>query len=198
MFMQGCAGDANPYPRGSHEIAEQHGVELATEIARVLKTRLSPVRGPLKTAWSDVALPLAPPPSREELMKKAGGKGGPGWAAEQMLAKLDRGEKLETKYTCPVSVWQFGEELTLVSLSGEVVVDYVKMIEDAIGPNRLWVSAYNHDVFGYLPSARILREGGYETRGLIHGGIGLFAPHAQDVLVAKVRELSSNVGRKLP
>jgi Neutral/alkaline non-lysosomal ceramidase, N-terminal len=198
MFMQGCAGDANPYPRGSYEIAEQHGVELATEVARVLSTKLSPVRGPLKTAWSEVALPLAPPPSRDELARRAAGKGGPGWAAEQILAKLDRGEKLDTEYTCPVSVWQFGEDLTLVSLSGEVVVDYVKMIEDAIGPNRLWVSAYNHDVFGYLPSARVLREGGYETRGLIYGGIGLFAPHAQDVLVAKVRELASSVGRKLP
>ena len=198
MFMQGCAGDANPYPRGSYEIAEEHGVELATEVSRVLTTKLAPVRGPLRTAWSEVALPLAPPPPREQLTKQAAGKGGPGWAAEQILAKLDRGEKLDTEYTCPVSVWQFGDDLTLVSLSGEVVVDYVKMIEDAIGPNRLWISAYNHDVFGYLPSSRVLREGGYETRGLIYGGIGLFAPNAQDVLVVKVRELASNVGRRMP
>jgi neutral ceramidase len=198
MFMQGCAGDANPYPRGSHEIAEQHGVELATEVARVLTTKLAPVRGPLKTAWGEVALPLAPPPSRDELTKQAAGKSGPSVSAQRMLAALDRGEKLATEYTCPVSVWQFGEDLTLVSLSGEVVVDYVKMIEDAIGPNRLWVSAYNHDVFGYLPSARVLREGGYETRGLIYGGVGQFAPHAQEVLVAKVKELASSIGRKLP
>jgi neutral ceramidase len=198
MFMQGCAGDANPYPRGSHEIAEQHGVELATEVSRVLTTKLAPVRGPLKTAWREVALPLAPPPSREELTRQAAGKSGPAVSAQRMLARLDRGEKLETEYKCPVSVWQFGEDLTLVSLSGEVVVDYVKMIEDALGPNRLWVSAYNHDVFGYLPSARVLREGGYETRGLIHGGVGLFAPHAQDVLVGKAKELASSAGRKLP
>ena len=163
-----------------------------------LTTKLSPVRGPLRTALGEVALPLAPPPSREELTRQAAGKSGPAVSAQRLLARLDAGEKLDTQYTCPVSVWQFGEDLTLVSLSGEVVVDYVKMIEDALGPNRLWVSAYNNDVFGYLPSARVLREGGYETRGLIHGGTGLFAPHAQDVLVSKVRELASAAGRKLP
>jgi len=198
LFMQGCAGDANPYPRGSHELAEQHGTELATEVTRILATKLAAVRGPLHTAWTEVALPLAPPPSREELTRQAAGKSGPAVSAQRMLARLDNGEKLDTEYTCPVSVWQFGEDLTLVSLSGEVVVDYVKMIEDALGPNRLWVSAYNHDVFGYLPSARVLREGGYETRGLIHGGIGLFAPHAQDVLVANVRELAKAASRTLP
>jgi hypothetical protein len=72
------------------------------------------------------------------------------------------------------------------------------MLEDALGPNRLWIAAYSNDVYGYLPSARVLREGGYETRGLIYGGIGLFAPDAQDVLVAKVRDLARSVGRKMP
>jgi hypothetical protein len=88
--------------------------------------------------------------------------------------------------------------LTLVALSGEVVVDYVKALEDALGPNRLWVAAYSHDVYGYLPSPRTLREGGYETRGLYHGGIGLFAPEAEGALVAKVKELAAAAGRKLP
>src|SRR5207244_12712883 len=96
------------------------------------------------------------------------------------------------------TVWQFGDDLTLVCLSGEVVVDYVTMLEKALGPNRLWIAAYCNDVFGYLPSARVLQEGGYETRGLYSGGIGLFDPKAQDVLVQKVRELAARVGRSLP
>jgi neutral ceramidase len=93
-------------------------------------------------------------------------------------------------------VWQFGRDLTLVALPGEVVVDYVALIEEALGPLRLWLAAYSHDTFGYVPSARVLREGGYETRGLYHGGIGYFAPAVQDALVGKVRELASAVGRK--
>jgi len=199
LFVLGCAGDANPYPRGSYEIAFQHGGELAKEVTRVLATKLMPVRGPLKTAAADVALPLAPPLSREELEKLAAGKGGSmPWVAQQTLAVLNRGEKLPTQYSCPISVWQFGDDLTLVALSGEVVSDYVRMLEDALGPTRLWIAAYSNDVYGYLPSARVLREGGYETRGLIYGGIGLFAPDAEVALVGKVKELAKGVGRKMP
>ena len=88
--------------------------------------------------------------------------------------------------------------LTLVGLSGEVVVDYVSLLEKALGPNKLWLAAYCNDVFGYLPSVRVLREGGYETRGLYAGGIGLFDAKAQDVLVEKVREMARKVGRRLP
>ena len=69
-------------------------------------------------------------------------------------------------------------------------------LEKALGPNQLWLSAYCNDVFGYLPSARVLAEGGYEDRGLYSGGVGLFDPRAQDVLVAKVRELAETVGRQ--
>jgi neutral ceramidase len=199
MFVLGCAGDANPYPRGSYEIAQTHGKELAQEVKRVLTTRLVPVRGPLKTAFGEAALPLAPPPPRAQLEKTAAGKSGAmPWVAQQTLARLNRGEKLPTQYSCPIAVWQFGDDLTLVALSGEVVSDYVRMIEDALGPTRLWIAAYSNDVYGYLPSARVLREGGYETRGLIYGGIGQFAPDAQEVLVAKVVELSKQAGRKMP
>src|SRR4029077_6589048 len=111
------------------------------------------------------------------------------WGAAQMAAMLERGEKLSTHYPCPLSVWQFGRDLTLVGLSGEVVVDYVTLLEKALGPNDLWIAAYCHDVFGYLPSAHVLAEGGYETRGLYSGGAGFFDPTAEEVLVKKVREL---------
>jgi neutral ceramidase len=199
MFVLGCAGDANPYPRGTYDIAATHGAELAREVKRLLGTRLLPVRGPLRTAEDEVALPLAPPPSIESLEKQASGKGGAmPWVAQQMLARMSRGETLPKEYRCPVAVWQFGADLTLVALPGEVVSDYVRLLEEALGPNRLWIAAYSNDVFGYLPSGRVLREGGYETRGLIYGGIGLFTPDAQEVLVAKVRELAISAGRKLP
>ena len=115
-----------------------------------------------------------------------------------MLALLDRHEKLSTHYTCPLTVWQFGGDLTLVGLSGEVVVDYVTLLEKVLGPNQLWIAGYCNDVFGYLPSARVATEGGYETRGLYAGGAGFFDPKAETVVVQKVRELAKKAGRKLP
>ncbi len=199
MFVLGCAGDANPYPRGTYDIAYQHGSELAKEVTRVLGTKLSPVRGPLKAVTEDVSLPLAPPKPKAELEKLAANKSGAmPWVAQQTLARLNQGEKLPTHYSCPIAVWQLGDDLTLVALSGEVVSDYVRLIEDTLGPTKLWIAAYSNDVYGYLPSARVLREGGYETRGLYAGGIGLFAPDVEAVLVGKVKEMAKEVGRKGP
>jgi hypothetical protein len=198
LFMLGCAGDANPYPRGSMDLARAHGAALGKEVCRVLEGKLQPVRGPLKVAFDRADLPLQVLP-REQLQKLAEGKRGvqPG-IAKEMLAKLDRGEKLPTRYTCPFTVWQFGSDLTLVGLSGEVVVDYVPLLEKALGPNRLWIAAYCNDVYGYLPSARVLEEGGYETRGIYSGGLGFFDAKAQDVVVEKVRELAKKAGRETP
>jgi hypothetical protein len=199
MFLLGCAGDSNPYPRGTMDLAREHGAALGKEVCRVLETKLQPVRGPLKVAFDTVDLPLQPPPARAELEKQAAEKKGlQASIAKQMLAALDRGEKLPANYTCPVAVWQFGGDLTLVGLSEEVVVDYVALLEKALGPLRLWTAAYCNDVSGYLPSARVLAEGGYETRGLYAGGLGSFDARAQDVLVDKVRQLATKVGRPLP
>lgn len=204
MFVQGLAGDTNPYPnslndpakRPAVEIARAHGAELAREVRRVLDFTLKPVSGPLRTALGEVALPLQRPPARADIERTAAkGASTQKWVAEQMLRRLDEGGALPTEHRVSVAVWQFGGDLTFVGLPGEVVVDYVHLIEEALGPLRLWLAAYCHDTFGYVPSARVLREGGYETRGLYHGGIGYFAPETQEALVGKVRELAASVGR---
>ncbi|MEX2173789.1 MAG: neutral/alkaline non-lysosomal ceramidase N-terminal domain-containing protein [Pirellulaceae bacterium] len=191
MFILGFAGDSDPYPHGTMELARQHGLELSQEVERVLATKLEPVRGPLRVALDKAKLPLELP-SREELEKRAATDNRFAAAAQKILASLDKGEQPADHYAGPVAVWQFGDDLTLVALSGEVVVDYVALLEKALGPNRLWLSAYANDVYGYLPSARLIAEGGYETRGV--GGIN-FSPRAEAALVGKVRELADKVGR---
>ena len=195
MFMLGCAGDADPYPFGSLELARQHGAELGTEVCRILETELQPVRGQLKTAFERVDLPLQRLTRAELQALAAPARGAVPDVAKGMLEVLDRGDPLPTKYTCPLAVWQFGSDLTLVGLSGEVVVDYVTLLERKLGPKPLWLAAYCNDVFGYLPSARVLDEGGYETRGIIDGGPGFFDRTAQDVVVAKIDELARQVER---
>ena len=136
--------------------------------------------------------------SCDELVKLA--EKSPGWQmgnAKAMLAALDRGQQLPTTYRAPVALWQFGQSLTIVAMSGEVVVDYVHEVEKALGPLNLWPMGYCNDYFGYLPSARVLQEGGYETRGL-NSGLGWFSPEAQTALVAKIKDLATKAGRSAP
>src|SRR5262249_28048366 len=161
---------------------------------RVVEGKLRPVRGPLRIAFARADLPLTIPPEAE-LKRLAADKRNPrAYAANQLLEVIKGGEKPKAHYSCPLTVWQLGDDLTLVGLSGEVVVDYVSMLEKALGPNRLWVAAYCNDVFGYLPSARVLEEGGYETRGLYSGGAGFFSPKAEEVVVKTVRDLAKKAG----
>ena len=196
MFMIGCGGDANPYPRGTMADARENGATLGREVCRILNGSAQSLHGPLNCVLEQARLPLQTF-SRTELENLTNGPSWQSGHALAMLRKLDGGEKLATVYEAPVAVWQFGNRLTLVALSGEVVVDYVPLIEQAIGPLQLWLAAYCHDVFGYFPSARVLKEGGYESRGL-YTTEGFFAPQAQDVLVTKVRELARRAGRKIP
>lgn len=196
MFMTGCAGNANPYPRGTMEVTEDLGKELAAEVSRLLESELRPVNGPLTTALTEAPLSLQPPKPRNELQEIA--DNGPGWlsgSAATMLEMLDKGEPLPTHYHAPVSAWQFGDDLTLLALSGEVVSGYVLETQKTIGHQKLWIAAYTHDFFGYLPTAQIIREGGYETRGLFNG-TGFFAEKAETDMIDTITELAKEVGRK--
>lgn len=197
MFIAGCGGDANPYPRGEIEHVRKHGPDLGTEVCRVLEGKLQPVRGPLRTLLESADTPLQPVPTKEDLEKMAKDPGHRAYA-KQMLAALEAGKLMPRTYPVPVALWQFGEDLTLVGISGEVLGGYVLRVEKAIGPLGLWVAGYTNEVFGYLPTATAIAEGGYETRGLYGQVVGFFAPAAEDAVVAKVRELAEKAGRKLP
>jgi len=197
MFVIGCGGDSNPYPRSTTELAQEHGKSLAAVVCRVLGEQLSSVEGPLRAEIDWVKLPLAPVPPQEKLKEMAEGPTWTSYNAVRMLEALAGGEALLNEYEAPFAVWQFGDDLTLVAMPGETVGGYVPLLRDALGPRKLWIAGYANDCFGYLPTVRVLAEGGYETRGLI-GEAGFFAPEAQDVAVAAVRRLAERAGRPLP
>jgi len=200
MFMQGCGADANPYPRGTYELCRHHGEALGVEVQRVLEEEageFQSIGGPLKIAFDQADLPLEPQPPAEELAKLRQSGSYYASVADRIQGLIDSGEPWATHYRTPVSVWQFGQELTLVRLSGEVVGGYVPLLEEAIGPLNLWVAGYCADYFGYLPTARVARQGGYEARDFITG-FGYLDASAEETILGKVRQLAEQAGRPLP
>lgn len=196
MFLIGCAGDANPYPRGSVELAERHGRELGTEVQRVLEQEeLAPVHGPLRTELEWVELPLRRW-EKDELERLASQKlpAHLRFFVDGALRLLREGKTLPSSYRAPFALWQFGQDLTLVAFSGETVSGYIYDTERELGPLKLWIIGYANDVFGYLPTAQVLAEGGYETRGL-YTGVGLFAPEVEQIVMQAVRRMAQAVGR---
>ena len=196
LFVAGCGGDANPYPRGSIELAKQHGEELAAAVEKVLAGELQPVRAPIKTAYEEFPVAFATPPGREELQAQLENQdvNHRNWAAA-MLKILDRDGHLPNEYPYPLQIWQFSQDLTFIALGGEVVVDYDLRLKRELGEEKLWVAAYSNDVFAYIPSLRVLKEGGYEGGGAMvyYGQPGPFAPGIEETIIGKVHDLVAQV-----
>ncbi len=193
LFMAGCGGDQNPYPRSELELCKHHGRALANGVETALQTYPRPVRGPLSMALDEVVLEFAEPPSREQLEKEAQSKNK--WErqhAEELLTELEEAGKLRTTYPTLVQVVRFGEDLILVALPGEVVVDYSLRLKSELAGPAVWVAGYSNDVFGYLPSLKVLTEGGYEGGGAMRYTSlpGPFAPSVEKLVVDKVHELA--------
>ena len=88
-----------------------------------------------------------------------------------------------------------GDGLTMVLLGGEVVVDYSHRLKRERGPEQTWVTAYTNDVFAYIPSIRVLLEGGYEAdSSMIYYGLpGRWHPDIEDLVVSTAKKLAAAV-----
>jgi Neutral/alkaline non-lysosomal ceramidase, N-terminal len=212
MFVEGCGADANPYPRWSKErsgveFARQHGEELAQRVEKVMDGSLLPVSGPLKTAFKVFPVRFAGPPTREDYEEQL--KSDDIYVrkhAEAMLKIIDQKGHVPSSYPYSLEVWEFGSSLTMVGLAGEVVVDYDLRLKKELGADKLWVAGYSNDVFAYIPSLRVLKEGGYEGGGamIYYGQPGPFAPSVEETIIGEVHEVigtlraQSKVASKAP
>jgi hypothetical protein len=193
IYLAGCGADANTEPRGGRRQwvhVRRHGESLAREVGRVLRDAdFVSLNGPLRTSMREIDLPLQTGLSREELSRRADGPEWENLNASAMLEMLDRGAELPETYTAPLSLWRFGDDLDLVGIAGEVVSEYAFRAAEVLPSEHGWVTGYSHEVFGYLPTAKIIEEGGYETRGLVPPGIGYFAPEVEETVVDAIREM---------
>ncbi|MFO7973953.1 MAG: neutral/alkaline non-lysosomal ceramidase N-terminal domain-containing protein [Candidatus Hydrogenedentota bacterium] len=198
MFFTGCAGDQNPLPRRTVELAQQYGRELAAAVDRVLSEPMQPLEPVFRAAFTEVELALAPPPSRDELVALA--EEGPGYrkrCARRLLETLDSGQALPTTYSYPIHFWQLGDQ-TIVALAGEVVVDYAIFLKRLLGHDT-FVMAYAHHVPSYIPSERVLAEGGYEglSSQILYGLPAPWAAGIEQRIMNEAAETAAGLGLPL-
>lgn len=206
LFMAGCGGDQNPYPRRTLDLAKQHGRALANAVETALEAlQPQPIHGPLRVAFTHALLEFQEP-TLEEIQRQAASSN----KYEQqhgrvLLAEHEKNGKIRTEYPYPFQVLQFGTDLTLLAISGEVVVDYSlrlkqELTEGTDHPPRVWVAGYSNYVFGYLPSQRVLEEGGYEGGGamMYTSFPGPFAPSVEDRVITTMRNLVDQTTPAVP
>ena len=136
-------------------------------------------------------LPFDALPTRAEWEEKAKQTNYIGNYARLNLARLERGEKLPTRLPYLVQTWTFGDKLAMVFLPGEAVVDYSLRLKREFDRSRLWINAYANDVPCYIPSERILKEGGYEGGGAMvyYDKPARLAPGVEERIVGAVHAL---------
>jgi len=191
LVAQGCGADANLSPRGELATAVQHGETLAAEAKRLVTGTLQPLAGALECRAKRIELAFDTPRTRAEWERLAQNKSARvSYHASKNLARLDRGETLATKLPYFVQTWTFGADLAMVFLAGEVVVDYSLRLKREFGV-RLWVNSYANDVPCYIPSRRILEEGGYEAEGSManYDRPAKLAPEVEERIIGTVHEL---------
>jgi hypothetical protein len=196
LFLMLCGADQNPQPRSTLPLAEQHGKSLATEVSRVLDSKLTTVRPPVRAAFQMVDLNFAQH-SREDFERELeeGNQYRQRRAQAMLKAYDERRPVRRTPY--PVQAIRFNSDLTFIALGGEVVVDYALRLKKEFPGENTVVAGYSNDVMCYIPSLRVLKEGGYEANDsmIYYGQPGPFAEDVEETIIKTVHQVMKRVGR---
>jgi hypothetical protein len=197
MFMQLCGADQNPNPRGKVEYAERHGQTLAKAVESVLSGEMRPVRGNVRTAFMSIDLTFKPH-TREQYVEEAKSKDKfRVRRAQAMLRAYDEGRPMR-KVAYPVQAIRLGKDFTLVALGGEVVVEYALRAKKEFPKENLTVAGYSGDVSSYVPSAAVMKGGGYEPEfsQIYYGYPGPFTDDIEETVFAAIHKVMARVGAK--
>lgn len=189
MFFAGCGADQNPLPRRRVELAEQYGQMLATAVNETLSGEMKAISGTAQAEYQEIDLPFDKLPSEDQLRSEAESENRyVASRAKSLLAQIAGGTPLSQTYPYPVQTWGMGDDLLLVFLGGEVVVDYALRLKEEIPGERIFVAGYSNDVMAYIPSRRVLNEGGYEGGGaMVYYGLPtVWAPNVEKLIVDEV------------
>ena len=165
LFLMGCGADQNPYPRRSDVVPGITDLELSMQHGRSLSNAV------------EMALVVNPRPIA-----------GPIRAAYEEII-LDYAKPGRSPHPYPVQVIKLGNDLTFITLGSEVVVDYsLRFKREFAGDAGVWVAGYSNDYTGYVPSLRVLKEGGYEAAAG-------WAESVEDRIAEKVHEMHAHLSK---
>ena len=197
MFMEGCGADQNPNPRRTVEYAMQHGKSLADAVQSVLSGEFTQIRPPVRTYFTSVNLEFAPCDPNQFEEEMLGEDRFRRNRASFMLEAIDKGYDIST-ISYPVQAVRFNKDFTILALGGEVVVDYSLNTKKRYPLENMFVAGYSTEVQCYIPSARVLKEGGYEPdNSMIYYGLpGPFAGNVEEKVTGAIDLVLKKTGAK--
>ena len=151
------------------------------------------VAGRLASSFEEVELEFDQLPTKEKLQTDLKNSSRYTRArAKLLLSEWERDGSLPATWPYPIQVWKVGDGLNWVALGGELVVDYQLRLKRELGENSTWVTGYANDVMAYIPSERVLEEGGYEgdTSMIVYQLPSKWKAGLEDQIVSTVHRLA--------
>lgn len=189
MFWAGCGADQNPIPRRATELAEKYGKQLAAAVEETIAKPLTPITGRLRTSYSEIPLAFGKLPTHDELVAQTNDTNKYiGMRAKMLLEEIDAGKPLSPTYPYPVQLWRLGNDIQWFFLGGEVVVDFAIRVKAEQHGTKTWLAGYSNDVMAYIPSRRVLTEGGYEGASamIYYGQPTVWSEQVENQIMAEI------------
>ena len=197
LFWAGCGGDQNPLPRRTLEYAKTYGEDLARAVSDVLAAPMPEIFPDLATHYESIPLAFAKLPTQEEIQAKLKHANPYEVArARHLLRRIKKEGNLGDHYPYPIGSWKLGchlEEVEFITLGGEVTVEYALRLKQERHGLRTWVAGYANDVMAYIPSLKVLKEGGYEGGGsnVYYGIPSLWAEEIDETIIKAAHRISN-------
>lgn len=176
-FIQGCAGDIKARaldstspsftPRTVEQVQEL-GNELGQVVLGVIQSNATtPIDGDLNITNRVITLEMEPIdwPSLTASLD-SDNQVIQNWAKHHQNLK-DNNHPIQTQMPFEIQTLTLGNTLALVTLSGEISVEYALRLKSELEPHfkHAVIAGYSNQIVGYVPAKRQIPEGGYEVWG---------------------------------
>lgn len=167
FFLQGFCGDIRArtienreFRAGTWEDVDGLGFTLGESIVDLCGKPMKKLQVSISSRLLDISLPLAALPKKRKLagILKNGTVCEKVWA-EKLLLHYGA---LQRSVPFTIQRITLGNVFHIVAMSGEVCVEYAKYIKQSDGKKIFIAAGYSNGVVGYIPTGRMLEQGGYE------------------------------------
>lgn len=161
MFVQGAAGDINPYydktspAENAVALMNETGQTLAKEVLRVSRTIETKALPDVPIQFSRETLSFRGRWRKEKVMGAV--QGTP--LSDAMQRRIER--MFRPSYQVPLTVLLFGREFAFGGVPAEIFVDYQIEIRERIKDLPVLFGGYTDGSVGYIPTIKAAVDGGY-------------------------------------
>lgn len=195
VFLQGCGADIKPYITAengrfkscNYDKLEQSGTSLANEIQGYIdQPKWRKINIEINTAYSDVKL-YTETWNTEKWESILNNPNEPLYRKQSVkkIMSYIKEKGIDNFLRYYMSVLRLDRKTCIVCLECEVVSDIGKEIKKLFDEDII-VLGYTNSIACYIPTKRVLLEGGYERESFMSARLaGPFVPEVEDIIIGR-------------